>query len=56
MLFPAATDTPAASVMVMLVPLLPVFVPRFLTNAMPARASDAARPSRRQYRQPRSQA
>src|SRR6266480_2950382 len=47
MLFPAATDTPAASVMVMLEALLPVFVPMFLTNAMPARASDAARPNRR---------
>src|SRR5438552_18407294 len=48
MLLPAATDTPAASVMVMLVPvLLPVAVPRFLTKAMPARASDAARPKRR---------
>src|SRR5437773_12230065 len=49
MLLPAATDTPAASVMVMLVPplLLPVAVPMFLTNAIPARASDAARPNRR---------
>src|SRR5436309_14240868 len=49
MLFPAATDTPAASVIVMLVPplLLPVAVPMFLTKAMPARASDAARPNRR---------
>src|SRR5437867_4392619 len=43
MLFPAATDTPAASVMVMLALLLAVFVPTFLTKAMPARASDAAR-------------
>src|SRR2546422_11035045 len=34
--------------MAMVVPvLLPVAVPRFLTKAMPARASDAARPSRR---------
>src|SRR5437870_8895041 len=34
--------------MAMVVPvLLPVAVPRFLTNAMPARASDAARPNRR---------
>src|SRR5436190_15642667 len=49
MLLPAATDTPAASGMVMLVPplLLPVAVPMFLTKAMPARASDAPRPSRR---------
>src|SRR5437762_13817695 len=48
MLSPAATDTPAASVMVMLVPvLLPVAVPMFLTKAIPARASDAARPNRR---------
>src|SRR5213080_615966 len=48
MLLPAATDTPAASVMVMLVPvLLPVAVPTFLTKAMPARASHAARPRRR---------
>src|SRR5213596_1534844 len=49
MLFPAATDTPAASVIGMLVPplVLPVALPRFLTKAMPARASDAARPNRR---------
>src|SRR5437899_3325084 len=34
--------------MAMVVPvLLPVAVPRFLTKAMPARASDAARPNRR---------
>src|SRR5205809_4771479 len=47
-LLPAATDTPDASVMVMLVPvLLPVAVPTFLTKAMPARASHAARPNRR---------
>src|SRR5205809_778011 len=47
-LSPAPTDTPAASVIMMLVPvLLPVAVPMFLTNAMPARASDAARPNRR---------
>src|SRR6266478_4944321 len=46
-LLPAATDTPAASVIVMLEALLPMFVPMFLTNAMPARASDAARPNRR---------
>src|SRR5438874_935058 len=48
MLSPAAMDTPAASVIVMLVPvLLPVAVPMFLTKAMPARASDVARPNRR---------
>src|SRR5437773_6126635 len=47
-LLPAATDTPDLSVMVMLVPmLLPVAVPTFLTKAMPARASHAARPNRR---------
>src|SRR5207249_10840216 len=47
MLFPAATDTPVGSVMVMVVPvLLPVAVPMFLTKAMPARASEAPRPSR----------
>src|SRR5437773_10830775 len=48
MLSPAATDTPAASVMMMFAPvLLPVFVPMFLTKAMLARASEAARPNRR---------
>ncbi|TMB11141.1 MAG: hypothetical protein E6J71_25805 [Deltaproteobacteria bacterium] len=46
MLSPGATDTPAASVIVMLETLLPVFVPMFLTKAMLACASDAARVSR----------
>src|SRR5438552_15934014 len=47
-LSPAPTDTPAASVIMMLVPvLLPVAVRMFLTNAMPARASDGARQNRR---------